>query len=402
MKVLIVNVNAYTGSTGRITYGLYKYLKSNGHEVKVCYRGIKEKSIENTDFIPLVSKIEFNPSVMMARITGLESHFSFFATQKLISIVHDFNPDIVQLYNIHGNYIRSYSFLNHLKKEGFPVVYSMLDEFAYMGKCPYPEGCEKYKTICNDCPQKKRYPVSWLFDASSYLFNKKRHIYSGFQRLIFTGPPFVCKRAKESYLLKDCDVRELYEPFNFEDYFYPRDTKKLRESLGIDNCDKVVVCASGTSPRKGGKIFIETAKLLEGVPNLKLIFIGYNRNDWSFTDNVIVRGFINDQNELAEYMSLADAYVCTSIGDTTPSVCLCALGCGTPLIAFDYGGVRDCAPNKYGTYVTIGDVNAMAMAIKKCKKKTKEDIDGIRDYAVAQFAPINIYEKQFNMYRELI
>lgn len=402
MKVLIINVAAYSGSTGKITSGLYNYLKTQGHLVKVCYRGIKEERADDPDFVPLANRAGFYLSVILARLTGLEGHFSFSSTRKLKLLVKEFEPDVIQLYNIHGNYIRSYAFLKYLKKRGIPVVYSMLDEFPYMGKCPYPEDCEKFKVECNHCPKKKAYPESWLFDTSRYLFHKKECIYSGFDKLVFTGPPFVCKRAKESYLLKDCDVRELYEPFNFDDYFYPRETERLREELGFDADDRVVLCASGTAPRKGGKYFIEIADKLKDEPHLKFIFIGYNRNDWEFPDNVVVRGFIKDQNELAEYLSLADAYVCTSVGDTTPSVCLCALGCGTPLIGFEYGGVMDCAPNEYGTYVPLRNVEAMAVAVKRARKKTVSDIDQIREYAIGTFSQNSVYAKQIAIYNEII
>ena len=101
-------------------------------------------------------------------------------------------------------------------------------------------------------------------------------------------------------------------------------------------------------------------------------------------------------------MSIADAYVCTSVGDTTPSVCLAALGCGTPLIGFDYGGVVDCAPNEFGTYVPIGDIDALAKAVAVTKKKTTEDSEKIRAYAVTQFSPENIYEKQVGIYNQLL
>lgn len=401
MKVLIVNVNAYSGSTGKITKGLYDYLVRTGHEVKVCYRGIKEKHISNPDFIPIVSRYEFKPSVVLARLTGLESHFSFMATRRLKRFVRKFKPDIVQLYNIHGNYIRAYSFLQYLKKIDIPVVYSMLDEFPYMGKCPYPANCEKFKTECCKCPQKRAFPESWFFDMSNCLFHEKERCYKDFKRLVFTGPPFVVTRAKESCLLKKQQVVELYEPFSFE-VFYPRDVSTLRQELKIEDKDRVIVCASGVSPRKGGKIFIEVAKRLIGEPNIIFIYIGYNRNDWEFPDNVIVKGFIKDPALLADYLSMADVYVCPSVGDTTPSICLAALGCGTPLIGFDYGGVVDCAPNEFGTYVPIGDVDALAKVVAATKKKTVEDIEKIRAYAIKQFSPEFIYKKQVDIYNDLI
>lgn len=402
MRILVVNVNAYTSSTGKITMGLYNYLKENGHEVMVCYRGTLEEKVDNPDFVALGRKWRFYISVFLSRLTGLEGHFNFFGTNKLFKLIKYFNPDVIQLYNIHGNYVNSYKLLSVLKAQKRPVVYSMVDEFPYMGKCPFPVECEKFKTECGHCPQLNQYPISWFFDTSRLLFNKKKNIYEGFDSIVFTGPPFVCSHTKEAALMKGQRVLELDEPFSFKEYYYPHDTEKLRKELGISKIERVIVCASGTLPRKGGHFFIDIAKKVLDEPNFRLIFIGYDRNDWTFPENVIVKGFISNQGELADYMSLADAYVCTSVGDTTPSVCLGALGCGTPLIGFDYGGVVDCAPNKFGTYVPVGDIDAMAQAVKNTRKKTQKDIDEIRAYAVGRFSPDAIYNKQVEIYKSII
>jgi len=401
MKVLIVNTNAKSGSIGKISSGLYEFLTAHGHQAKVCYRGIKEKIVDNDDFIPLIGKSEFQLSVMLARLTGLESHFGILSTRKLVKVMEGFQPDIVQLYNIHGNYIRAYSFLEYLKHKNIPVVYSMLDEFAYMGKCAYPLECDRFKTECKNCPQKDKYPESWLIDQSKALFHKKERCYKGFNNIVFTGPPYVCQRAKESYLLKNMPTEVLYEPFDFKDY-YPRNTDLLRKELGLGENDRVLVCASGTYFRKGGHYFVELAKRLQNVRDLKFVFIGYNREGWKFTDNMIVKGRIDDQNLFAEYMSLADAYVCTSVGDTTPSVCFCALGCGTPIIGFDYGGVKDCAPNEFGQYVPIGDVDAMAKVSMSVERKTEAKALRIRDYAVNTFSQSVVYERQLELYKNVI
>lgn len=402
MRILIINVNSHTGSTGKITKGLYDFLSSNGHKVKVCYRGALEKRLCNKDFIPLGNLLSLCLAVFWARLTGLEGHFNFIATKKVIKIIKTFEPDVVQLYNIHGNYVNSYKLLSFLKECNIPVVYSMLDEFAYMGKCTYPLDCEKYKTECNICPRIKDNPESWLFDVSNKLFKKKKQIYDSFSRIVFTGPNFVYKRAKESTLLRDKNVLELEEPFNFES-FYPQNADKLMEKLGIKKTDKVVVCASGMEPRKGGHIFVEVAKRLRNRTDIKLIFIGYDKKrNWKFSENVIVKGFIPDPKEFSEYMCLADSYVCTSMGDTTPSVCLCALGCGTPIIAFDYGGVKDCAPSDYGTYVPLGNIEMMAKAVGETVKKTPEKILDISEYARHRFSSKAIYAKQIKLYYKLL
>lgn len=402
MKVLIVNVNGATGSTGNIVNGLYHYLESRGHQTLVCYRGVGEEKIDNPNFIELSSSLQLQASVLLARMTGLESHFSPIATRKLKGIIEDYKPDVVQLYNLHGNYINSYEILRYLKAKAIPTVYSMVDEFPYMGKCPYPVECEKFKTECSGCPQKKTYPQSWFIDQSKRLFNEKQNIYNNFKDIVFTGPPYVCRRAKSSKLLAGQNIVELDEPFDFETAFYPSDTKELQKSLGILNEDRVIISAPGTSPRKGGQDFLAVADMLKDEPNIKFIFIGYDRNDWVFPKNVIVKGFIKSAKELAQYMSLADLYVCTSVGDTTPSVCLGAIGCGTPLAGFDYGGVKDTAPNEFGHWVEYGNLQALSEVVKNTTKKSQNQIQRIRDYAVGRFSKDVIYKKQLEIYNEII
>lgn len=404
MKVLIINTYSHIGSTGKITYSLYNYLKDRGHDVLLCTRGYPEDKLNDNKIITLNSKLRYLLANIFVGLFGDESIAYPVETKKLKKVIDSFNPDIVQLYNVHDYYVNHIELFNYLKKKKIPVVYSMLDEYAYMGKCRYSLDCEKFKGKCTNCPTRKRHHViaDYYIDWSTSIQKRKNEVYTGFQKLVFTGPPFVCQRAKESYLLKECDVRELFEPFNFEDYYYPRDTKVLRAKLGIDKDDKVIVCASGTTERKGGKYFLEVAKKLQNEHHIKLIFIGYNRNDWDFPQNIIVKGYITDQNDLAGYMSLADAYVCTSVGDSTPSVCLAALGCGTPLIGFEYGGVMDCAPQEFGTYVPIGDLDSMAKAVLECKKKTPEDVTAIRNFAINRFSPASIFKKQENLYKELL
>ena len=402
MRILIINTMSHTGSTGKIAYGLHNYLQQLGNDVLLCCRGPKEERINDSTVIELISKTELYFSVLLSRLTGKEGNYSFFATRKLIKIINNYKPDLIQLYNLHGNYINHNHILRFISQKNIPAVYSMLDEFAYMGKCPFPGDCQKFMTKCYGCYQKKEYPMSLFFDRSAFLFKEKKKTYSLLKRIVFTGPNFVCKRASKSALLHDKKLETLYEPFDMTTSFYPRVVHSLRQRLDIRQDQIVIVSAPGTRPRKGGKQFVELAKLLSDDDRFIFIFIGYNRNDWVFSKNVIVRGFIHSPDELAEYLSLADLYICTSLGDTTPSVCLAALACGTPLAGFDYGGVVDCAPNEYGKYVPIGDIQALVNVIKCTQPKSEELVNKIRSYALNKYSPEIIYSKQLEIYKKIV
>lgn len=403
MKILIINVNSHTGSTGKIAYGLLNHLRRNGHQALLCCRGSKEEVIEDTDVVRICSKLELYIAAFMSKLTGLEGCLNFISTYRLLKIIKIFNPDVVQLYNLHGYYVGHFRLLQYLKSNKIPTVYSMLDEYPYMGKCTFPIGCDKFKTECKDCGHLSMYPNSWVIDNSTIIFKKKKRLYDGFNKIVFTGPPYVYKRAKESSLLRKMQVECLDEPIDFDNVFYPRDTKSLREELGIDNQEVVVLTAvAASSPRKGGQYFVEVAKRMEDVPNIRFIYIGYNRNDWSFSKNMIVKGFVKSQSLMAKYFSLADLYVCTSLGDTTPNVCMNALGCGTPIAGFNDGGIVDCAPNEFGYFVEKLDLDALITIIKNTKKKSEVDSKRIRKYAYNRFSQNIIYEKQIDIYNKLI
>lgn len=403
MRILILNVNSHTGSTGKIAYGLLNHLRSNGHQALLCCRGVKEETVDDKDVIQICSRLELNLTAFFSKLTGWEGSFNYISTYRLLKIIKAFDPDLVQLYNLHGYYVGHFRLLRYLKRGKIPVVYSMLDEFPYMGKCTFPIGCEKFKTECRNCHRLNMYPNSWIFDNSSLQFNKKKLLYEGFDRLLFTGPPYVCKRAKESALLRNMEVEILDEPIDFDNVFYPRDTRLLRDELGIAEQEIVVLTAvSASSPRKGGQYFVEIAKKMERSSNIRFIYIGYDRNDWTFPSNMIVKGYVSSQSLMAEYFSLADLYVCTSLGDTTPNVCMNALGCGTPIAGFNDGGVVDCAPNEFGHFVEKLDIDALVGVIKTTKKKSDEESQRIREYAYSRFSQKIIYKKQIEIYNKLI
>jgi teichuronic acid biosynthesis glycosyltransferase TuaC len=68
---------------------------------------------------------------------------------------------------------------------------------------------------------------------------------------------------------------------------------------------------------------------------------------------------------LAEYMSAADVFCLASSREGWPNVVHEALGCGTPVVASDVGGVPDLIPSQdYGTIVPIGNQEELETALR--------------------------------------
>lgn len=404
MKILIVDVYGSTHSTGKITMLQYRYLKQYGHDVKVCYRGIKEPKIDNPDFIPLAGYLEPGIGRIVARVTGYEGYTHPFATHKLIKYTNSFAPDVVQLNILHGYYINSNQYLSFLKEKDYPVCYSMLDEYPYMGKCAFSFTCNQFQTGCRGkCPEKKRYPKSYFFDRSKFLFKAKHKAYSGFKRIVFTGPGWVVMRAHSSALLKGFRIEELDEPVDFGNTFYPRETTELRKKLGIPANNKVVVTVAQMSDtRKGGIYVFKVAEKLQDRKDISFVFVGCNIEPPMILSNMTTVPFVSSQEELAHYYSLGDLFVCTSLADTMPNVCIDALGCGTPLAGFAAAGTPYVAPQEFGVFTPTYDIDALARVIVEAPKKDEARIKACHDYAVGRYSPEIVMAKLNEIYKSLL
>ena len=403
MKILIVDVYGAIHSTGKITTLQYRYMKDQGHDVRVCYRGIKEPRIDNPDYMPVAGNIEPGLGRLAAWLTGYEGYTHPIATKKLIKITKEFNPDIVQVNILHGYYINSNQYLMFLKENDYRVCYSMFDEYAYMGKCAFSFRCNQFKTGCKgNCPEKRRYPKSWFFDRSKFMFEAKRKIYDGFRHIVFAGTGWVIDRAKESALLKDKHLEVIDEPINYEEIFYPRDCSGLREELHIP-ADKIIVLtvAPLSDSRKGGKYFYQVAERLLDNSSIIFIYVGCNAPEPKRLPNLIPIPFVHSQEQLAEYYSLADLFVCTSLADTTACTCLEALGCGTPIAGFAEAGTPYVAPEKFSSLVNTYDVDALSTIVGASKKKSKAHSNACVQYARSKYSREIVFNKLESIYKKL-
>ena len=382
MRVIMLNSIAEKRSTGQIMYELYSYLKEEKHEIKFCYgRGA---SIDNPDFIKIDTDLEIYYHIIASRITGLQGYYSTHATNRVISIIKEFKPEIVILGNIHGYYLNSFRLLNYLKDNNIYTVYYMFDEYAFLGKCAFFDSCDKYKTECHHCPKKKGYPKSYLFDTSKKIFRDKMAIYQGFRTIRFVSVPYTVSRAKESALFKKSNA--VVYPFGWgidtNGVFKPTDNQLLRRKLKIPESNKVVLAvAPFSNDIKGISAYYYPIATRLKNEAISFIHVGFDGKPGDAPDNIITVPFVKKQEELAGFFSLADLFVIPSISEGYPTVCLDSLSCGTPICGFNISGTPYVASEPQGVFVAPFDVDALCEVVKTSPKKTDEIISRCREYA---------------------
>lgn len=404
MRILMINSQATCGSTGGITTLLSEKFLESGHEVLVGY-GYNEGKPLPSRYIKLTFRGEIFLASKIGKIIGNHGFFCLFSTNKLKRIIKIYRPDIVQLFNLHASYINDLKLLEYLKAKKINTVYTMFDEYAYMGKCCFSYECNKFTSHCHDCTHLKDYPRSSIFDRSSYYFEKKKNIYDQSSNLTFVGGIYVYYRSKVSALLKNKKVELIEEPIDYDNIYYPRNTDELRRILNIPSENIIILTITNFGDdRKGGRFFFDLHEQMKGLSGYSYVFVGYDDNIFGKKEGVITIPYVKDKDELAEYYSLADVFVFTSLADTSPNTVQQALGCGSPVCAFNIEGISTMgiSENEVLNLSETKDVECLKNNVLKYRKKDADTITKCRESVYKKYNITSIYKKYLELYRNII
>jgi len=369
MRVLLIDVNCKSSSTGKIVYNLYKKLNKQNHTAAICYgRGsvINEKNI-----LKFSTNIETYAHALLTRITGITGIFSPFSTLKLIRYIKKFKPDVIHIHELHAYFVNYGAVIKYIKKNNIKTIWTFHCEFMYTGKCGYAYECNKWKSSCGKCPQLKEYPKSMIFDFTKMMQKHKIKLFKDFNNLIIVSPSlWLANRIKQSFL-KNKDIRVINNSIDESNIFYPRKFDHLKKKHNIKN-EKILLAVAPDimSERKGGKWIIQIAKKIENT-NIKVIMIGVSDLTQTFNNNIIAMGRTNNQEELAEYYSMADIFIICSKMENFPTTCLESIACGTPVVGFDTGGTKETVPREMGDFTKYGDIDALTTNINRIIDKKK-------------------------------
>lgn len=202
MRVLQINSVCGIGSTGKICVNIAKQLIDSGHKCMIAYgRGTVPDEYKDIA-IRIGSDFGNKLSAVHTRITDKHGFFNKSATIKFINWVKNYNPDIIQLHNIHGYYINVEILFEYLKQAEKPVVWTLHDCWPFTGHCSYFDmcGCNKWISGCDNCPQTDRYPKSFV-DSSRKNFELKKQLFSGVKNMtIITPSVWLAGLVSQSFL----------------------------------------------------------------------------------------------------------------------------------------------------------------------------------------------------------
>ena len=284
-------------------------------------------------------------------------------------------------HKVHGYYINLEILFEYIKKKNIPVVWTFHDCWAFTGHCPYFElvHCEKWKTGCYDCEQKRHHPTSLVFDNSKWNWGKKKELFTEIPNLtIVTPSEWLAGLVRQSFF-KGCRTEVINNGINLND-FKPT-TGTIIDRLQIGNRKVILGVSSTWAKSKGLDDFIQLASLLP--KTYVIVLVGLTKQQKEELPNTIVGIERTDSvKELAELYTLASVFVNPTYEDNYPTTNLESLACGTPVLTYRTGGSVEAAGNEYGKIVDQGNVNQLAEYIvsrkwesvtpELCREKAKE------------------------------
>ncbi len=365
MKIVRINATCGVGSTGKICVAVSEQLSKKGIENYIFY------SAGSSDYplgIKYVNETAVKFQTLVSRSFGNYGFESKGITKRLIKELDKIKPDIVHIHNIHAHNCNFEMLFDYIRKKGIKAYWTFHDCWAFTAYCPHFDmiGCDKWRTGCNKCPQRKQF--SWFFDRSTYLYNKKMAAIKGVNLTIITPSEWLASLVKKSFF-KDFPVKVINNGIDLN-IFKPTESN-FKEKYALENKYIVLGVAFGWGERKGLDVFCELAKRLDG-EKYKIVLVGTNDDiDKLLPENIISIHRTANQTELAEIYTAADIFANPTREEVLGLVNLEALACGTPVVTFKTGGSPECIDETCGAAAAKNDIDGMYNEIIRiCEQKT--------------------------------
>lgn len=342
MRILLLNSVCGVTSTGRICADLAKAYEEKGHEVRIAY-GRDDKGMSDASArygVRIGTNLDVKLHGLRTRLLDQHGFGSRRATAQFLKWVDSYAPDVIHMHNLHGYYINIELLFRYIKAKNIPVVWTLHDCWAMTGHCTHFTacGCAKWRTGCDHCPQRHKYPVSDVLDGSRANYRRKKEAFTGVANLVITTPSAWLKSLVEQSYLRAYGVQVVNNGVDTS-VFKPTDSD-LRQQHGLTGQKIVLGVANGWGPHKG-LCYLE--RMAKDLPRgWKVVIIGLSAERIKqLPDHILGIQRTNSPQELAAWYTAADVFVNPTLEDNYPTTNLEAQACGTPVVTFNSGGAPE-------------------------------------------------------------
>lgn len=283
------------------------------------------------------------------------------------------------------------------------IHFSAVDYSQMSGGCHFTGNCQRYKIGCGKCPafhsMNEKDFTAWNIKFRKRVYDKVRPIVG--------GNMYMYQFYKDSFLLKDARIEMgSGSPIINTNTFHPIEKDSLYKKYVIPDNKKFIImfgCQALDDERKGISYlldaFTQLYHLIEHQSHDVLI-IAVGKNFDKIKDQIPFEsrsfGYV-PLNNLPELYSLATMFVCPSVNDAGPMMVNQSLCCGTPVVGFDMGAVKQVVKDKgTGICVPLRDSKALAEGMQRILQMSSEEYHKMSSKAREVALQTSSYEAHAN------
>ncbi len=359
MRVVHINVTDAAGGAGIAARRLHQALLAEGVD---SWMLVQQKDTDDPRVVgPSKTEEAFTPGPLRQRLDRMPLrlrhglvrtawHVGWLPNPGLAHRIRVLRPDVAVLHWI-GAGMLPYSLLKSLP---CPAAWVLHDMGPLTGGCHYDRGCGRFQTGCGRCPILRSDKDD---DLSRSIFLRKLLAMDHTPVLPVAISNWIAEQARRSLMFAGKPVRTIHHPMDLT-LFRPRDRAITRSRLGWP-LDKRIILFGAVNAledrRKGFGHLRKALELLEGqgyAQNTELRVMGSRDGPATYGDiPAFYQGSPADQDELSARFAAADIVVTPSEQEAFGLVAAEAQACGTPVLAFDHGGLRDIVEHNVTGYL---------------------------------------------------
>ncbi|MDD4985890.1 MAG: glycosyltransferase [Dehalococcoidales bacterium] len=251
--------------------------------------------------------------------------------------------DIVHCHNLHGGYYDLHAIAD--LSASYPLILTMHDAWMLNGTLPHIDDGAVYDA--GKCPDLEYVP-SVQRDRTFLKWKEKGEIFRRTKLYVATPSRWLMERVESSIMAPSIVESRVIPNGVDHDIFKPPSEENIKGVLGLDGYGFVILFVA-THVKKsrwrdyGGMINMLRQldmRLTDGdVAFVALGEAGADEKVGSVTIKHVP--YLSSQSTVAEYYKAADVYLHLSNVDTFPTAVIEALSCGTPVVAYRVGGIRE-------------------------------------------------------------
>lgn len=179
--------------------------------------------------------------------------------------------------------------------------------------------------------------------------------------------------------------------------------KECRNELCLPTDKKILLfVAEFVQTKSKGLNLLKESISAMGEKNILLCIVGNYPEDMPHKDIINTRYFgkVQDVNTLSKIYSSADYFVMPSSQEVCPQAPLEAMACGTPVVVFPTGAMKDYVLPQYGVVCKDCSLEALKDGIEEALNKSYDGYQ-LRKYVTDNFSPSKIAQMYINVYKSI-